>query len=95
MSVNLENYTVNAGSSVLLQCDIQSNMPYHHIYWERNINGTRTILLPGMIGISGVTLVDPFLGVDEVDLSMAGEYTCYAVNKVGTGHSRPIELIGK
>lgn len=93
VSVNLENFTVNAGSSALLQCDIKSAMPYHHIYWERNINGTRTILLPGMIGISGVTRDDPYLRIDEVDLSMAGEYTCYAVNKVGTGHSRPVELI--
>ncbi|XP_052079369.1 B-cell receptor CD22-like [Mytilus californianus] len=93
VSVNKENYTVNAGSSALLQCDIQSNMPYNHIYWERNINGTTTMLLPGMIGISGVTTEDPFLRIDEVDLSMAGEYSCYAVNKVGTGHSYPVVLI--
>ncbi|CAC5384057.1 HMCN [Mytilus coruscus] len=93
VSVNKENYTVNTGSSALLQCDIQSNMPYHHIYWKRNINGTTTMLLPGMIGISGVTTEDPFLGIDEVDFSMAGEYSCYAVNKVGTGHSRPVVLI--
>ncbi|CAC5384058.1 HMCN [Mytilus coruscus] len=75
VSVNQENYTVNDGSSALLQCEIQSNIPYHHIYWEQNINGKTTILLPGMIGISGITLEDPYLRFDELHLQITLQTT--------------------
>lgn len=81
--------------SVQLMCSIHSNPQHNTVFWERNVNGTTTTILAGMIAIRGVTVDNPSLTLDYVTMEMAGEYICFATNEIGTSASEAIQLEGK
>lgn len=49
----------------------------------------------GEVGIDGVSPENPSLIINEVSVSMEGEYTCCAINKAGDACGLPSDLIGK
>ncbi|CAC5391231.1 unnamed protein product [Mytilus coruscus] len=82
--------------SITLTCSIRNAFPaVSKVYWERSIRGTITRLSSVSIGIMGVTVDNPSLIIPSAMESMTGEYTCFAVNSVGTGSSFPATLTVK
>lgn len=59
------------------------------------MHGSTTIISSTSIGVKGVTVDNPSLIIPSTMESMSGEYTCFAVNYVGTGSSLPAQLTGK
>lgn len=83
------------GYTVTLTCSIRNAFPaVSKVYWERSIRGAITRLSSVSIGIMGVTVDNPSLIIPSAMESMTGEYTCFAVNSVGTGSSFPATLTG-
>ncbi|XP_071150586.1 uncharacterized protein [Mytilus edulis] len=84
------------GYTVTLTCSIRNAFPaVSKVYWERSIRGAITRLSSVSIGIMGVTVDNPSLIIPSAMESMTGEYTCFAVNSVGTGSSFPATLTVK
>ncbi|XP_052080609.1 hemicentin-1-like [Mytilus californianus] len=84
------------GYTITLTCSIKNGFPaISRVYWERYIHGSITRLSSASIGIMGVTIDNPSLIIPLAMESMTGEYTCLAVNSVGTGRSFPAKLTVK
>ncbi|XP_076088633.1 cell adhesion molecule CEACAM5-like [Mytilus galloprovincialis] len=84
------------GYTITLTCSIKNAFPaISRVYWERYIHGSITRLSSASIGIMGVTVDNPSLIIPMAMESMTGEYTCLAVNSVGTGRSFPAKLTVK
>ncbi|XP_071150591.1 hemicentin-1-like [Mytilus edulis] len=84
------------GYTVTITCSIRNAFPaVSKVYWERSIRGAITRLSSVSIGIMGVTVDNPSLIIPSAMESMTGEYTCFAVNSVGTGSSFPATLTVK
>ncbi|CAG2207666.1 HMCN [Mytilus edulis] len=89
------NYTAHDGNSVQLMCTVRSNPQHNNVFWEKKNNDTTTTILSGMISIRGVTVENPSLTIDYVNMGTAGEYRCFATNEIGTSGSQAIDLVGK
>ncbi|XP_052080635.1 uncharacterized protein LOC127718601 [Mytilus californianus] len=84
------------GYTITLTCSIKNAFPaISRVYWERYVHGSITRLSSASIGIMGVTVDNPSLIIPLAMESMTGEYTCLAVNSVGTGRSFPAKLTVK
>ncbi|CAC5368999.1 HMCN [Mytilus coruscus] len=88
-----ESYTTGISYSVTLLCRITIAIPaVSKVYWQRYINNSTTVITYDSIGIDGVTVDNPSLTIFSAKESMSGEYTCFAINLVGTGSSLPTRL---
>ncbi|VDI13642.1 Hypothetical predicted protein, partial [Mytilus galloprovincialis] len=91
--VLIDSYTTGVGYSVTLLCRISIAIPaVSKVYWQRYINNSTTVITYDSIGIDGVTVDNPSLTIFSAKESMSGEYTCFAINLVGTGSSLPLRL---
>lgn len=95
--VKVENtfYAAAEGASLEVECKIESKPRYNYIFWTKSVNGSNTVLIPGSVGFEGMTIDRPNLVIPIVDMSMHANYTCYAINALGTGESSSILLNGK
>lgn len=66
------------------------------VYWT--VYSTRSnktnLIRNGEVGIDGVTVHHPSLIINDVSVSMGGEYRCCATNKAGDSCGLPSDLIG-
>ncbi|XP_076071918.1 protein sax-3-like isoform X2 [Mytilus galloprovincialis] len=93
VTVDKLNYTAHDGNSVQLMCTIRSNPQHNNVFWEKKNNDTTATILSGMISIRGVTVENPSLTIDYVNMGTAGEYRCFATNEIGTSGSQAIDLV--
>ncbi|XP_063405445.1 Fc receptor-like protein 5 [Mytilus trossulus] len=95
--VNIESnrYVVTYGSSLTINCSVRSSEqdPVNEIYWKYNNKGIITKISEKTDGISGSSIRTPSLTILKMTSSESGIYTCYARNDIGTGESRPINVI--
>ncbi|XP_063412669.1 peroxidasin homolog [Mytilus trossulus] len=83
------------GYTIALTCVITNAFPVvSKVYWQRYINGHTTMISSDSLGYLGVTVENPSLIIESAKISLTGEYTCFAVNYVGTGSSLPVQLTG-
>ncbi|CAC5403637.1 HMCN [Mytilus coruscus] len=93
VSVPYMTYLTGTGYTIALTCVINNAFPaVSKVYWERYISGSTTIISSASIGLKGVTVEEPSLIIPSATEMMSGEYTCFAVNSVGTGSSLPVQL---
>ena len=87
VNVLSNQYSVNIGSSVTLECTVVASPTHTTVYWERNVNGVSTRITTGTGKYTGSTVSNPSLTVNNADNSDEGFYICFATNSVGTGQS--------
>lgn len=63
-----------------------------NVYWHKIFNGTTTLITSNTSSIAGVRKTKPSLTILNAIPSDSGQYVCYGVNIVGTGHSNSINL---
>ncbi|XP_071148708.1 hemicentin-1-like [Mytilus edulis] len=96
VSVPSLTYLTGAGHTIAINCFVKNTSPeISKVYWKRYIHGSSTIISSASIGIKGVTVENPSLIIPSAMESMTGEYTCFAVNSVGTGSSLPAKVTVK
>ncbi|CAG2199111.1 unnamed protein product [Mytilus edulis] len=79
-------------TELIIRCEISSDPPHNRVYWEKTVNGTKTIINYGAIGTNGITPENPSLILQYSTYADAGDYTCNAINTVGTGQSKSIHI---
>ncbi|XP_063406022.1 hemicentin-1-like [Mytilus trossulus] len=90
-----EIYTTGVDYTVTLVCVVLDASPeVIKVYWQRFINNATTVITYASAGVDGVTVDNPSLTIRSAKESMSGEYTCFAINYVGTGSSFPTFLKG-
>lgn len=95
VSIPYKTYEAVSGHSFTLKCTIgRANQPIVYVYWTRKIKNLTTILSSATIGIFNVTVENPSITFQSAELSMSGEYICFATNNIGTGKSAPVYLHG-
>lgn len=95
VSVPSITHLTGTGYTVTLICKVTNAFPeVFRVYWQRYLHGSITVISSASIGIKGVTVESPSLIIPSAMESMTGEYTCFAVNSVGTGSSLPATLTG-
>ncbi|XP_071172629.1 cell adhesion molecule DSCAML1-like isoform X2 [Mytilus edulis] len=91
-------YKTGKGYSVTINCVVKSeHLKILDVSWlvhNPRTNKTNEIH-NGEVGIDGVSPENPSLIIDEVSVSMEGEYTCCAINKAGDACGLPSDLIDK
>ena len=88
-----ENYTVNYGESITVECKVVSNPEHTSINWTKLVNGNY-ISINFLGGKYGGSIVDmPSLTVYNIEENDAGFYVCMATNAIGRGLSPPIALV--
>lgn len=90
-------YKTGKGYSVTINCIVKSEfLEIQSVYWiVYNSHTNRTNLIRnGEVGINGVNVDYPSLIINDVTVSMAGEYRCCAINIAGDVCGLPSELIG-
>ncbi|XP_052080325.1 hemicentin-1-like isoform X2 [Mytilus californianus] len=93
VSVPSLKYLTGTGHTISISCFVKNTSPeVSKVYWKRYLHGSSTIISSTSIGIKGVTVENPSLIIPSAMESMTGEYTCFAVNSVGTGSSLPAKL---
>ncbi|XP_071151133.1 contactin-4-like, partial [Mytilus edulis] len=96
VSVPSITHLTGTGYTVTLVCKVKNAIPeVFRVYWQRYLHGSITVISSASIGIKGVTVESPSLIIPSAMESMTGEYTCFAVNSVGTGSSLPATLTVK
>ncbi|XP_063412590.1 hemicentin-2-like [Mytilus trossulus] len=86
-------HLTGTGYTITLPCVISNVFPVvTKVYWQRHINGHTTMISSDSLGYLGVTVKNPSLVIKEAMETMSGEYTCFAINSVGTGSSLPVQL---
>lgn len=81
------------GHNMTLHCIILSSQKHRYIYWQ-HISKSKVINITSETpGMYGATMTEPSLTLLEITTSDAGQYTCFAVNIVGTGQSESTTLI--
>ncbi|CAC5383738.1 unnamed protein product [Mytilus coruscus] len=96
VSVPSLTYLTGTGHTIAISCSVKNTFPkVSKVYWKRYLHGSSTIISSTSIGIKGVTVGNPSLIIPSAMESMTGEYTCFAVNSVGTGSSFPAKLTVK
>lgn len=96
VTIPLVKYETYYGLSATLLCIITNFGPsVYMVYWKRFINNATTIITSETIGVVGSSIDNPSITIAFARESMSGEYSCFAVNNVGTGSSLPVVLTGK
>ncbi|XP_063428596.1 hemicentin-1-like isoform X19 [Mytilus trossulus] len=86
-------YQVNIGNTITLQCQVTATPQHTVVEWRRTINGvTNTISVTNTNKYSGSTVATPSLTISTSASSDEGFYTCYATNSIGTGNSQQTYL---
>jgi len=85
-----ENYTVNYGESITLECTVESNPEHTSVRWYKISDGD--IIFRGK-KYDGSTVAIPSLTINNVEESDAGSYVCTATNAHGLGESTQINLV--
>ncbi|XP_071159627.1 hemicentin-1-like isoform X20 [Mytilus edulis] len=86
-------YQVNFGNTITLQCQVTATPQHTVVEWRRTINGvTNTISVTNTNKYSGSTVATPSLTISTSASSDEGFYTCYATNSIGTGNSQQTYL---
>lgn len=87
-------YSTVYGQQVTLQCDTNSDPPLVAVYWQKKtIGGFWSTISSGTVGVQGINATHPSLTIEFPVKSDAGEYTCFAVNAIGSSRSLPTLLI--
>ncbi|CAC5381762.1 unnamed protein product [Mytilus coruscus] len=89
-------YKTGKGYSVTINCIVKSeHLKIQNVFWTvYNPRTKRTNEIHnGEVGIDGVSPENPSLIINEVSVSMEGEYTCCAINKAGDACGLPSDLI--
>ncbi|XP_052058072.1 hemicentin-1-like isoform X3 [Mytilus californianus] len=86
-------YQVNFGNTITLQCQVTATPQHTSVEWRRTINGvTSVISVTNTNKYSGSTVATPSLTISSSAISDEGFYTCYATNSIGTGNSQQTYL---
>lgn len=88
---NLE-YQRGYGKHMSLECFVVSVPNHTDVYWQHISNNTVTNITSSSPNIYGATITEPTLTIRRVTTEDSGQYTCVAVNIVGTGRSQPTTL---
>lgn len=93
-SVTIPNPVYNSayGNNITLECIIISFPKHTYVYWQHLYNGTFKNITSQSPGMYGAKITEPSLTILRVTPEDSGQYTCNAVNEVGTGRSEPTEL---
>ncbi|VDI02517.1 hemicentin, partial [Mytilus galloprovincialis] len=94
VQVNLPIYNVDYFSSKTLICSIVSKPAVIRVYWEKTL-GETTIEIDVINSggkYSGSSISTPSLTITNAASTDEANYTCYAINCVGTGQSSSILL---
>jgi len=93
IQVPQENYTVNYGESITLECRVVSNPEHTSVNWTKLIDGNNISInfIEGKYG--GSTVDVPSLTINNVEEDDAGSYVCTATNVHGLGVSKQINLV--
>ncbi|XP_033752263.1 hemicentin-2-like isoform X2 [Pecten maximus] len=95
LSTPTTSVTANSGTSITLQCSIQSANPsVTSVTWRfvPSAGGATTNINSATNGYTGSTTANPSLTITSVSSANAGTYTCGAVNAAGPGQGLPITL---
>ncbi|XP_033751408.1 hemicentin-1-like isoform X5 [Pecten maximus] len=95
LSTPTTSVTANIGTSITLQCSIQSANPaVTSVTWlfVPSAGGATTNINSATNGYTGSTTANPSLTITSVSSANAGTYTCGAVNAAGPGQGLPITL---
>ncbi|CAG2234906.1 HMCN [Mytilus edulis] len=86
-----------AGDIVKLECPVTEKSYATIVYWQFIKTGQLKILQPFSFTdrYSGSTADSPSLTIREAAVGDSGSYTCFAVNILGVGRGRSIELVVK
>ena len=84
-----ENYNVNYGESITLECTVVVSNPERTTIWWYKRDET------SLLGekYSGSTVAVPSLTINNVEESDAGSYVCTATNEHGYAESTHINLV--
>ena len=88
-----ENYTVNYGESITVECKVVSNPEHTSINWTKLVNGNYISI--NFLGrkYGGSTVDMPSLTIYNFAENDTGFYVCTATNAIGIGLSPPIALV--
>ncbi|XP_071150587.1 basement membrane-specific heparan sulfate proteoglycan core protein-like [Mytilus edulis] len=86
------DYSSGHGWHLQLECSIESTPNHTNVYWQKQVNGTVINITSSSPGFYGSTIGLPSLIIFRVSTDGAGQYTCFAVNLVGTGKSQTTTL---
>ena len=84
--------SVKVGNPVTITCTVVATPSATTIVWRRNINNQATTLDITIGRYSGGTISNPSLTINSVVQEDQGQYTCQAINSVGTGSSNQVYL---
>lgn len=92
VSVRDKKYVSMYSHQVTLSAVVKSDPPVRFVYWEKIVEGRRTIINHGAVGTIGVTSDNPSLTVTYSTKADNGTYRCFATNDVGTSRGDIISL---
>lgn len=90
MSTSRKKFEVNRGLDTVLPCSHDSHPAPKKVYWTRN--GVKIPVLSSS-KYNGSTIGVPELFIRGTTENDAGTYVCSVSNSIGTGYSKPIQLI--
>ncbi|VDI60366.1 Hypothetical predicted protein [Mytilus galloprovincialis] len=95
VQITLSSYEVTFGKSVTLVCLVTSRLPLTNLSWEKDIDGSVSIIDPDNSGnlYGGGKVESPSLIILNVTANDTGTYICSASNLVGTRSSDTISLV--
>lgn len=83
-------YNIGYGQHMILECIIVSTPNCTDVYWQHIYNDTvKNITSSSPNVYYGATVAVPSLYIRRVTTAESGQYTCFAVNSLGTGESQP------
>lgn len=87
VTVPVNAYSVNRGSSVTLECRFTANPIATSVTWEKTVANQVTTISTAITKFSGSTVQSPSLIINNAVESDEGNYVCKVTNSVGTGIS--------
>ena len=84
LSVNGITVTASIGETIVLSCAVDANPVISDLYWTRANRGVAIDTVKNPQKYSGGSTDSPRLTIFGADSSDTGQYTCVAVNAVGT-----------
>lgn len=87
VAVESDELKVLYGEEVKITCNIIADPGVEIVYWKKEADGRTIIINHGAVGTQGVTPFNPSLILQSTTKADSGEYTCFAINDIGTGQS--------
>ena len=87
LSVSGITVTASSGETIVLSCAVDANPVISDLYWTRANSGVAIDTINNPQKYSGGSTGSPSLIIFGADSSDTGQYTCVAVNSVGTSTS--------